>query len=169
MCTNDKNIWLDALDRTGFPLEYQTQQLLRNHGWNVINSRYYLDDKTGSEREVDIVAYKTRPAEGVLCCTYLMISCKKAAKSSWVFLTSDNSSAEEDFDPCPLGIAVSDPGISRIIHTEKPLAAKLLLEMEPYRRICGAPHKILSFQQIHRESHRPEDDKRIFASIITTM
>lgn len=169
LCTNDKNIWLDALDRTGFPLEYQTQQLLRNHGWNVINSRYYLDDKTGSEREVDIVAYKTRPAEGVLCCTYLMISCKKATKSSWVFLTSDNSSAEEDFDPCPLGIAVSDPGISRIIHTEKPLAAKLLLEMEPYRRICGAPHKILSFQQIHRESHRPEDDKRIFDSIITTI
>lgn len=82
MCTNDKNIWLDALDRTGFPLEYQTQQLLRNHGWNVINSRYYLDDKTGSEREVDIVAYKTRPAEGVLCCTYLMISCKKATGAS---------------------------------------------------------------------------------------
>lgn len=99
----------------------------------------------------------------------LHISHDQLQKSNWGFLTSDSSSAEEDFDPCPLGIAVSDPGISRIIHTEKPLAAKLLLEMEPYRRICGAPHKIFSFQQIHRESHRPEDDKRIFDSIITTM
>lgn len=169
MRPDDKNLWLDALDRTGFALEYQTQQILRNHGWNVINNRYYLDDKTGSEREVDIVAYKTHPAEGAICCTYLIISCKKATKSSWIFLTSDNSSAEEDFDPYPLGIAVSDPSISRIICTEKPLATSLLLEMEPYQKIYSSSHKVLAFQQIHRESHRPEDDKRIFDSIITTI
>jgi len=167
--TDDKELWLTAIDQTGFPLEYQTQQTLREHGWNVINSRYYVDDKTGTEREIDIVAYKKRLAGETICYTYLIVSCKKSAQSSWVFLTSDSGNAEEDFDPCPLGVAVSAPSINALISTEKSLASNLLLELGPYQTICSAPHKVLSFQQINRKSHRPEDDKQIFASIITTI
>lgn len=169
MRTDDTEQWLAAFEQTGFSLEYQTQQTLRKHGWNVINSRYYVDDKTGAEREIDIVAYKKRQAGDTVCCTYLIVSCKKSAQSSWVFLTSDSGTAEEDFDPCPLGIAVSAPNINAILSAEKPLAADLLMKFEPYQKICGAPHKVLSFQQINRNSHRPEDDKQIFASIITTI
>lgn len=169
MCTDDRALWLTAFDRTGFALEYQTQQILREHGWNVINSRYYIDDKTGAEREIDIVAYKKRAERDVDCYTYLMVSCKKAYKSSWVFLTSDNGNSGEDFDPCPLGLAASAPEISGLIANEKPLVTGVLLEREPYRKIFDSPHKVLSSQQFNRESHKPEDDKRIFDSIITTI
>lgn len=169
MHTDDQDLWLTAFDKTGFALEYQVQQVLREHGWNVINSRYYIDDKTGAEREIDVVAYKTRLTGDTPCCTYLIISCKKASKSSWVFLTSDSGDAGEDFDPCPLGIVASAPGIQRLVSAEKPLAVSLLTQLEPYRKICEATHKVLSFQQFHRESCKPEDDKQIFASIITSI
>lgn len=169
MENKEKELWLKVFDQTGFDLEYRIQQILRNHNWHVMNSRYYVDDKTGAEREIDIVAYKRKLSGDIACYTYLIVSCKKASKSSWVFLTTDMDTTNEEFDPCPVEIVASEPGIQNLINREKSLAVKLLMSMDIYRKISDTPHKVLAFQQFHRESHRPEDDKRIFDSIITTI
>ncbi len=169
MAVQDEQKWLDAINKTGFDLEYKVQQILRRHHWHVINNRYYVDDKTGVDREIDIVAYKTRYRENITCYTYLIISCKKSSESSWVFLTSDNDECDEDFDICPIEMAFSDSELQALLDREKPIAVRKLNEISSLKKVCDAPHRVLSFQQINKKSYKNEDDKRIFSSIITTI
>lgn len=69
---------LEAIDKTGFNLEYEIQQILRMHGWHVINNRYYIDDVLDVQREIDMIAYRRTVKGDTTCYTYLVISCKKS-------------------------------------------------------------------------------------------
>ena len=74
--------------KTGFPLEHKIGSLLRSSGWTVINNRYYVDDQEQSVREIDLVAYKSRPVQHFRVCTTLIISCKKSGQNVWALLAS---------------------------------------------------------------------------------
>lgn len=169
MAVRDETKWLEAINKTGFDLEYQVQQILKRHSWHVINNRYYIDDRTGVEREIDVVAYKKNRKDNTMFYTYLIISCKKATESSWVFLTSDHDSCDEDFDRCPIEMLFSDRGIQALLDNEKAVMVEKLNEISSLQSICDAPHRVLAFQQINRKSFKDEDDKRIFSSIITAI
>lgn len=47
-----------GIEKTGFRLEFDISNVLSEHGWNVINNKYYVDDQQETVREIDIVAYK---------------------------------------------------------------------------------------------------------------
>lgn len=119
MSIENEEKWLEAIERTGFDLEYKIQGILKRHNWHVMNNRYYIDDRTGMDREIDIVAYKVKDTKDVLFYTYLIISCKKSAESSWVFLTTDQDSNDQDFDSYPIEMAFTDIGMKALIKDEK--------------------------------------------------
>ena len=39
---------------------------MKRHNWHVMNNCYYIDDRTGMDREIDIVAYKVKDTKDVL-------------------------------------------------------------------------------------------------------
>lgn len=87
MDTNIQDKIIEAVSRSGFPLEHQVMNILRDKGWQTITNRYYIDDIKGVEREVDILAYKTYndDIERISYITTLVISCKKAIKVNGAF------------------------------------------------------------------------------------
>lgn len=76
-----------ALERTGFPLEYRTAETFRKHGWATIANKYYLDDRSGEAREIDLLAYKTRQIEDLLFYSAIIVSCKKKNENAWALVT----------------------------------------------------------------------------------
>ncbi|WP_313559370.1 hypothetical protein [Ruminiclostridium cellobioparum] len=169
MSVQDEAKWIEAINKTGFDLEYRIQRILKHHNWHVMNNRYYVDDRAGTDREIDIVAYKVKYIENIVFYTYLIISCKKSFESNWVFLTSNQDSDDEDFDSYPIEMAFTDRGKKALIENEKTVMVEKLKEISSWQRIFDATHRVLSFQQINKKSFKNEDDKRIFSSIITTI
>lgn len=161
--------WEEAIRKTGFDLEYRVQKILRQHNWHVMNNRYYVDDKTGQDREIDVVAYKRTETEEACLYTCLVISCKKSAESEWLFLTSDQNEEDDDFDSWPMEVVFTDKIMRRILQYEAAVVVEKVRTIPSWNQIFQAPHRVLSFQQINRKSFRNEDDKRIFSSIITTI
>ena len=51
----------ESIIKTGFDLEYQVSEILRKNKWTVINNKYYVDDVQQTVREIDLIAYKTKP------------------------------------------------------------------------------------------------------------
>lgn len=92
----------EGIRKTGFYLEYKVCRMLEQHKWRVISNRYYLDDVTNTDREIDIVAYKARRVEDIVFYTGLIISCKKSEENEWVFMTRDfdRSDPNINFYPC---------------------------------------------------------------------
>lgn len=71
-----------AISHTGFPLEHYICTVLKNHQWNIISNRYYIDDVKGTEREIDIIAYKVSECiDNVQYITSLVVSCKKSEEN----------------------------------------------------------------------------------------
>lgn len=79
---NDElKIYAESIKSTGFILESKVSDFLSNHGWGVINNKYYIDDVQSVAREIDIIAYKATKVRDVLVYTTLIISCKKMKKT----------------------------------------------------------------------------------------
>lgn len=89
-----------AIECSGFPLEYYIGSVLKQHGWQIITNRNYIDDVKGIEREIDILAYKiyTDKKEKIQYITSLIISCKKSDKHKWCFLTRDIDQNKDKFN-----------------------------------------------------------------------
>ena len=87
-----------AIEKTGFVLERKVSGILEKNRWNVINNRYYVDDVTGTQREIDVLAYKWCLIENITVVTTLLISCKKSEESAWVFLTRPVNVSDPNFD-----------------------------------------------------------------------
>lgn len=99
-----------AIERSGFPLEYYIGSVLKQHGWQIITNRNYIDDVKGIEREIDILAYKIYPdeEETVEYVTSLIISCKKSDKHKWCFLTRDIDKDDCNTNWTPFHYCTSD-------------------------------------------------------------
>lgn len=89
-----------AIECSGFPLEYYIGSVLKQHGWQIITNRNYIDDVKGIEREIDILAYKiyTDKKEKIQYITSLIISCKKSDKHKWCFLIRDIDQNKDKFN-----------------------------------------------------------------------
>ena len=102
-----------AIERSGFPLEHYIGLVLKQHGWQIITNRNYIDDIKGVEREIDILAYKiySDKDENIDYVTTLIISCKKSDKYKWCFLTRDVSD-ECNINFTPFHYCTSDERLS---------------------------------------------------------
>jgi len=94
--------YIDGIKSTGFVLEFKISEILRKSNWNIINSRYYIDDFEGSVREIDIVAYKTTLVEDFRIFTTLIISCKKDEKNLWAFLSKNSDRNDVNIERKPI-------------------------------------------------------------------
>lgn len=74
----------EGISKTGFVLEHKVASIFELSQWSVIHNRYYLDDVTEGQREMDMIAYKIHENKGVLIYTALIISCKKSDEFDWV-------------------------------------------------------------------------------------
>ncbi len=166
--TEDEKL-LQAVGDTGFCLEYDVYYILRSHRWNVITNRYYIDDIKGSEREIDIVAYKGKEIECVVYYTVLIISCKMAKKSLWAFLTHEKEQEDPNFNYMPIHNVSSDKILNYFISNESSLYIERLVADDKVNELYKIDHKVFAFQQLNRESYKTEDDKKIYESIITTI
>ena len=73
----------DALNRTGFLLEYHVAQILRRREFSVNISRAYPDPETGKSREIDVFADIERDAKrqpvDITISAELIIECKNSS------------------------------------------------------------------------------------------
>lgn len=157
---------LDTIEQTGFELEFYVQNQFRKAGWNVIPNRYYIDDQKGTEREIDVIAYRTVEVHDILFYTVLIISCKKRNESRWVFLTQ-NKVEDVNYDSFPVSLASSDERLKLLIDTEKEMIIKKIKDKGKIRNLYDSQNRIFAYLQINTKSHKVEDSPAIYDSIIT--
>ncbi len=156
-----------AVEKTGYDFEHYVYDLLKNKGWQVISNRYYIDDVKGIEREIDLLAYKTKKENNVIFYTTLIISCKKSAESFWAFLTRQRPEHDPNTEYFLLHNHTTDRRLSFMMEESAGhIRESLLCKFGSLYEIERVP---FAFQQINSGSGKTEDDKRIYESIITTI
>ena len=150
---NDLN---ESINKTGFPTEYEVQKKFESHGWYVISNRYYIDDQKKIEREIDLVATKN----GVK----LVISCKKSDEEFWTFMTSKNLGEKVPFD-----FKIDDPIVKYFFNFEEDTLYEKMSGYEGFSSLLSVPDSVRAFQQFKEVGYKPNNDKHIYDSIITTI
>jgi hypothetical protein len=75
----------EFLTKTGFILEMQIAESLRNLQYTVKTNRYFHDYEEDKKREIDIIA--TKKVNDVTI--FLVIECKQSLVDDWIFIHSD--------------------------------------------------------------------------------
>lgn len=158
-----------AVEQTGFVLEHYISEQLRLNGWQVINNRYYIDDLKNIEREIDIMAYKAMVNDHIAYYTVLIISCKKATKGIWTFLTRRRPERDPNTDYFVVDNYTTDKRLSHMLKSTQERIKSILIADQDVNPLFQVEHLPFAFQQINSESYKTEDDKRIYDSIITTI
>jgi uncharacterized protein (UPF0335 family) len=160
-----------AINKTGFILENDVIKILENENWNTINNRYYIDDITSSPREIDIVAYKANEHENILYYTALIISCKKSEQNSWVFLTRNINNNDPNIDFFPIEYWSNSRILNSMDSEEKyrDYIEKNVNKLNHYKSIFGIKKNIFAFQEVNIKNSTPQNDKKIYESIISTI
>ncbi len=158
-----------AVEKTGYDFEHYVYELLKNKGWQVISNRYYVDDIKGIEREIDLLAYKTKKEDAVIYYTTLIISCKKSAESFWAFLTRQRPEHDPNTEYFFLHNYTTDRRLSCMMEETADITRENLLSNDSIVSLFEIERVPFAFQQINSNSGKPEDDKRIYESIITTI
>lgn len=162
---------IEAISKTGFILEDNIRQILEKSAWSVITNRYYIDDQKGTEREIDILAYKIHidESEKILYYTALIISCKKDNENYWVFLTRPISEKDPNFEYFPLHNISTDERLIIMLESEKKNIVTKLKDTVSLEGIILINKNVTAFQQIKKSNCACQNDKNIYDSIITTI
>lgn len=162
---------VDAISYTGFPLEFQISSILKKHGWQTINNRYYIDDVKLIEREIDILAYKCKVDRNnkIAFYTSLIISCKKSSTGLWAFLTTEKPTYDPNFKFFVLANKTSDKRLEKMLELKAEDIERSFCSNESLDSIFKINRKIFGFQQLNKDSYKCEDDKKIYDSIITSI
>jgi hypothetical protein len=159
------------IEKTGFCLEYRVGQSLEAAGWNVINNKYYLDDRDQNVREIDMVAYKVATIQHFAVYTTLIVSCKKSDSSVWALLSKNVNPRAVNVDWWPLHIWTNDKAIDYQLAQEN--ARRKYQEdvaTAGAANVFAMPTvDIFAFQEMNRESGAPQNDKAIFAAVTSLM
>lgn len=160
-----------GINKTGFILEYKVSKLLEKHKWNIINNRYYIDAAKECEREIDIIAYKAKEVNNVAYYTTLIISCKKSEEEVWAFLTKDINKEDPNIEPYPIANWTNNKVIKFMLsrkdisnELENSFSKKNFLDS-----IYNIKRQVFAFQQLKKSNGAPQNDKKIYDSIITSI
>lgn len=156
---------------TGFILENRIVQMLTDAGWTVISNRYYEDDREGTVREMDVLAYRISKARGFDVCTCIIVSCKKSETDAWCFLARDLKRADPNVDYWPvhawsnvksITYELTAPGRSKAYHE---FVDKLGIE-----QVLRTPAvELFAFQEMDKKTGAAHNQKNIFASLTTLL
>ncbi len=173
-----KNQISEAINHTGFPLEHYICNVLKGHHWNIISNRYYIDDVKGTEREIDIIAYKVSNIEDVEYITTLVISCKKSEENRWCFLTRDIDATDGNINWSPLHFCSTDKRLKFILERQNDQLIEKYLNNKALAHLYTFQNQVFAFQ-ILQKSKKENDKKRgalcvkentdMYNSIITTI
>lgn len=167
----DKDKLIESINKTGFILEYEVGYLFEEKGWNIINNRYYLDDVKQESREIDIIAYKVREVEDILYYTTLIISCKKSIDNTWAFLVKNMNKKDPNINLHPIN-HWSNNVILNFMKEKQEFETKLTNEIKENESISFTyeiEEQVFAFQQINKNNLKPQNDKDIYNSIITSI
>jgi len=165
----DKISITDSIAKTGYVLEHKVATMLENEKWAVIHNRYYLDDVTEIQREMDMIAYKVDDiGENVRIFTALIISCKKSSEHDWVFLTRNAPSMNININMLPVSffsnLDIFNFQFENIDWSKEKFiksydSDNLIDKMYNYNRI------VFAYQEIRKTNNAPNNDTNIYLSI----
>jgi hypothetical protein len=78
------------LDEQGYPLEMRVARAFRQAGFSVLQSDYYEDPKTKTQREIDVVATVGKNYEKILFRLQFVIECKLSKNKPWILFCGAN-------------------------------------------------------------------------------
>lgn len=160
----------ENLKKSGFVLEYQVAKILTDNNWKVISNKYYIDDVSGTPREIDILAYKEADTLDTKYYTTLLISCKKSEQNDWIMLTrnkSDNIN-KNSFSEVPFKHWTNSIAYDFIFNErdfEKEYIDKVTGSIS--QKIIKIEKDLFAFQEISKKNQSVQNDKKIFTSIST--
>ena len=157
------------IKKTGYLLEYQVSSLLQHHGWIVINNKYYVDDVQGGAREIDIIAYKATAIQGFHVYTSLIISCKKDEENAWALLAKNIDKKDPNTNWTPLHLWSNDDILKYMLDNTAWQQNYLTKNAEIYETIFSPKSHIFAFQEMSKNSGKPQNDKKIFSSVSSLM
>ncbi len=159
----------ETISRTGFVLEHNVASAFEHEKWTVIHNRYYLDDVTSIQREMDMIAYKTNIlADKTRLVTAVIISCKKNVEFDWVFLTRKAPGMGLNINMLPITFASNMDAFktelsyidwNRDAFIEKFDNTSLLDKLYNYNRT------VFAYQEIRKTNNAPSNDSKIYDSI----
>jgi hypothetical protein len=161
----------ESIKKTGFVVEYEITKVLKNHKWNVISNKYYLDDVEGVAREIDLIAYKTENIEELKIYTALIISCKKSEENYWAFLVRDLDHRDPNIDLMPIKNWSNDKIANYVINSDGWITdyATSLKKGEIFDKIIEPDDHLFAFQEINKVKYTIQNDKNIFSSVSSLM
>lgn len=156
-----------AIKKTGFYLEHRATMILRRRGWSVINNRYYVDDQSGSVREIDLVAYRVAQVNRLFVYTVLLISCKKSEKNAWVLLSRPVHRTDPNVDRRPLHTWTNDEAVTWMLQDNnwKNVYFDLLVSEGVPCSVLDSNQDVFAFQEVDEKSGTVQNDKAIFSSV----
>jgi hypothetical protein len=156
--------------KSGFKLEYEIANILRDDGWSLITNKYYLDDHEESVREIDILAYKHRIVSKISVYTAVIISCKKSETNNWAFLARNIEKNDPNADWQPFKGYSNNTSTSYYLDKDdwnKNYYARMI---ETCPGIFEKPEvDIFAFQEMSKEKSTCQNDKNIFNAITSLM
>lgn len=175
----DTKLLLEAVERTGFPLEHHTASLFKKDGWSIFSNKYYLDDTSGQPREIDLIAYKANVVGDVTIYSAIIVSCKKSSRSLFAFLTRDQNKNDPNKNLFPFHYWTNDMALEHVVSDDS-FSKKLSLELaEGAADVWGVPaREIFGLQELAPitssgkpsdpvSSYKADNDRAFFSSIST--
>lgn len=163
------NKYIDGVKATGFGLEFSISNSLTNDGWTVINNKYYIDDVQGSAREIDILAYKVTLQNGIQIYTVLIISCKKSSTNAWGLLAKDKNDKDPNIDWSPVTIWSNQKVLKLVIENYEWKTGYVNSSQKLKDQLFSPEKHIFAFQELNKKNGKPQNDKAIFNSIVSSM
>lgn len=157
--------------KTGFILEDKIVQELKQNGWSIINNKFYEDDLLNTVREMDILAYKVSPLDGVYIYTTLLISCKKSEENAWALLSRKINLEDPNSNCWPLHTWTNDTAVNACLEKKDINKSYYNYVYKTKKVSVMAPPEVDVFatQEMNKSSGKPKDDKNIFSSLTTLM
>ncbi|MEE5104476.1 hypothetical protein V2J92_07995 [Pseudomonas alliivorans] len=159
-----------SISKTGYKLEYETGNILRKNGWQLISNRCYIDDLEGIVREIDLLAYMVTNVRDLAVYTVLIISCKKSESNSWALLSRPVNDKDPNYNWRPFKGWTNDPAINYYMSkmTWSPSYHEKLSKECPL--LFSAPDvDVFAFQEMSKANSTPQNDRNIFGSITSLM
>lgn len=157
----------NSIKTTGFTLEYEINQLLEQHHWNVISNRYYEDDITNTPREIDLIAYKAKQIDDILYYYTLVISCKKTSEDCWVVYTKKYNQNELNTVNYPLLYWSNDKVLNKKLSDDsiKTKFSEKIENTSSLQKVYSICRNAFAFQQFDLSKAKKNNDKDIYNSI----
>ncbi len=157
----------EVINHSGFPLEHEVGLILRQHGWSIITNRYYIDDIRGTEREVDVIAYKihTDDSERIQYITTLIVSCKKSDKKTWCFLTREADENDGNTDWTPLHFCTTDKRLEYMTNNHREMIIKKYKSNIATRHLYDFTENVFAYEQLR--AAKDDNEKKQKGAIIS--